>query len=757
MKIAIHNSKNLFWHTDICREQMDNFKKQVLLTNHKMERMISYILLIISIALLCVDAAATAFWSVERHILDIYSWLHVLLLIVPVAYLVVSYIMQNINIQNTTILSVINTFIICNVLMLCALVSAYNNKMDMMTVAYIVALFCIASLILLNNYEIFIIYSVSFFVYITGLVVTDVQLKDRLGSIMFLAILNILAIALTRIRYVSFAKEFMDNIIILKKNNELKQLTALLEATFNNIPDPIILKNTELEILYVNKAAEVFFGRSREEIRGTKCYALRNRNSACDKCVMGKIVNKIESSELVEEYEPISKIWTEQRSYPVIDDSEQVIKIIDHIRDITKQKKTEMELQRINSILRAQLEASLDGIVIVDENNHILSYNKRLITILKIPDSVLRDNDGEKLKKFVMKSIVDEGETNEFTRLSHSDLPDKSYEKIRMRSNRVLEVCSVPVVLPEYEAGGRVWYFRDVTDKEHIIGALKQSAEENERLLKESMQYDMLKSEFFANISHEFRTPINVLLGIIQLLNTMKIDGLCPENTEKTKRYLRIMKQNCYRLLRLTNNLIDMTRLDNGFFEVSLKNCNIVQIIEDITLSVASYIENKGISITFDTDIEEKIMAVDPDKLERIMLNLLSNAVKFTERDGSIYVNMSDKGDRIEISVKDTGIGIPEDKLNVIFERFRQVNNLLTREREGSGIGLSLTKNLVELLGGNIRATSKQGEGSEFIIQLPYRFVEGEVADKEDIYTNQSQVERIHIEFSDIYSIQNSI
>lgn len=393
----------------------------------------------------------------------------------------------------------------------------------------------------------------------------------------------------------------------------------------------------------------------------------------------------------------------------------------------------------------------------MDENDHILDYNKRLINILEIPESLLQDNDGEKLKKFVIKNIVSTEEVNELTKLYNNGMNDKSYKKIRLRSDRVLEVCSVQVALSDYETCGRVWYFRDVTDKECMIGALKQSAEENEKLLKESMKYDMLKNEFFANVSHEFRTPINVLLGVIQLMNTMKYDNLGLECTEKIMRYLRIMKQNCYRLLRLTSNLIDMTKLDNGYFEVSLKNCNVVQIIEDITLSVASYIENKGIRLTFDTDIEEKTMAVDPDKLERIMLNLLSNAVKFTEREGSIFVNVSDKEDGIEISVRDTGIGIPEDKLNVIFERFRQVNNLLTREREGSGIGLSLTKNLVELLGGNIRVKSKQGEGSEFIVWLPYSYVEGEAVDEDELYNNQSRVERIHIEFSDIYSIQNSI
>jgi len=111
------------------------------------------------------------------------------------------------------------------------------------------------------------------------------------------------------------------------------------------------------------------------------------------------------------------------------------------------------------------------------------------------------------------------------------------------------------------------------------------------------------------------------------------------------------MKQNCYRLLRLANNLIDITRIDSGFFEISLSNCNVVEVIEDITLSVAEYIRNKGISLQFDTDVEEKVIAIDADKIERIMLNLLSNAVKFTENQGSIYVNIKDKGESIEVSV----------------------------------------------------------------------------------------------------------
>ena len=127
--------------------------------------------------------------------------------------------------------------------------------------------------------------------------------------------------------------------------------------------------------------------------------------------------------------------------------------------------------------------------------------------------------------------------------------------------------------------------------------------------------------------------------------------------------------------------------------------------------------------------------------------------MKFTEQRGNITVSMHDKGKSIEISVKDTGIGIPEDKLNIIFERFRQVNSSLTRDHEGSGIGLSLTQHLVKLLGGNINVVSKVGEGSEFIIELPCIETNGEDLIEPVVYKDKSHVQRISIEFSDIYSM----
>lgn len=241
-------------------------------------------------------------------------------------------------------------------------------------------------------------------------------------------------------------------------------------------------------------------------------------------------------------------------------------------------------------------------------------------------------------------------------------------------------------------------------------------------------------------------------MSTIQLLNKYTEEKLIVSTEKDINKYLYIMKQNSYRLIRLVNNLIDMTKIDSGYLNAKMKNYNIVAVVEDITQSVADYIKTNGMEIIFDTDVEEKIIACDPDIIERIVLNLLSNAVKFSNQGSSILVNIKDKDTMIEVIVKDNGIGLESDKLEVIFERFAQVDKSLTRNHEGSGIGLSLVKSLVELIGGKITVESEYGKGSIFTIILPVVCVQI----NEDKY-NESEIEAVHvekvkIEFSDIYS-----
>lgn len=292
--------------------------------------------------------------------------------------------------------------------------------------------------------------------------------------------------------------------------------------------------------------------------------------------------------------------------------------------------------------------------------------------------------------------------------------------------------------------------FRDISSQKQIH-SLENKMKESEKNLDEAREFNKKMGEFLSNVSHEFKTPLNVIFSAIQILGLTKNVDLPTSFEVKLNKYLRLIKQNCYRLLRLVNNLIDLSKADSGYLKLNMRNYNIINIVENVTLSIVDYAENRDIELIFDTDTEEKIMAVDDEKIERIILNLLSNAIKFTPRGGQIIVNVKDSVKNVLISVKDTGIGIPDDKMQLIFERFGQVDKTLSRNHEGSGIGLSLVKSLVSMHAGIINVKSEYGVGSEFIINLPVKLVEEKEMKESFLY--RDKVEITNIEFSDIYDI----
>ncbi len=288
-------------------------------------------------------------------------------------------------------------------------------------------------------------------------------------------------------------------------------------------------------------------------------------------------------------------------------------------------------------------------------------------------------------------------------------------------------------------------YCKDFLNKKHILQNKQLLEAANQKL----MEYEKTRTDFFANISHELRTPLNVIYSAEQMLtNNLKNDDF---DKMKINKYIKMIKQNTYRLLRLINNLIDITKIDAASFKVELMNLDIVKIVEDISMSVADFIEYHGIKLTFDTEIEEKIIAFSPDSIERIMLNLLSNAVKHGNKNGSIFVSIFLELNNVCISVKDTGTGIPKDMCDLVFDRFIQVDTSLKRTSEGSGIGLSLVKSLIEMHGGTISVKSKCGEGSEFIIRLPNLTIPESDEKISFPQSEEKYINRINIEFSDIY------
>ncbi len=294
-----------------------------------------------------------------------------------------------------------------------------------------------------------------------------------------------------------------------------------------------------------------------------------------------------------------------------------------------------------------------------------------------------------------------------------------------------------------------------ISERDKQIDLLKKEIEKQDKFVKNLsrlydsvLEYDKNKTDFFSNIIHELKTPISVILGAIQLAES-KLQPPGGKENGLLKNY-RSIRQNCYRLIRLVNNLLDFTRLDSGFLKLNLSNCNIVWFVEEISQSVIPYAKQKNIEIIFDTQSEEIYTAVDMEKLERSVLNLLSNAIKFTGPSGSICVNTYAAEGKAFISVRDTGIGIPADKQQEIFNRFQQVGSELSRENEGSGIGLSIVKSFVEMHQGSIKLNSTQGEGSEFIIELPVRHVEQK---QEENMQDRSvkMAEAVNIEFSAVH------
>ena len=220
------------------------------------------------------------------------------------------------------------------------------------------------------------------------------------------------------------------------------------------------------------------------------------------------------------------------------------------------------------------------------------------------------------------------------------------------------------------------------------------------------------QNRFFTNISHEFRTPLTLILGPSkQILEQTKND--------KVREEVNLIYRNAKKLNMLANQLLDISRIEAGQMKLRTIEQDLLPVIKRIIYSFQSFAERKNILLNFDYDQEEIILYVDEDKIDKILSNILSNALKFTPNGGSVKVNVCIKGKAVEISISDNGIGIPREQLDKIFDRFYQVDNKLSKEYEGTGVGLALTKELVELYKGKIIVESEEGKGSVFKVILP--------------------------------------
>lgn len=275
-----------------------------------------------------------------------------------------------------------------------------------------------------------------------------------------------------------------------------------------------------------------------------------------------------------------------------------------------------------------------------------------------------------------------------------------------------------------------------IEEQSHIV------LEENDELERTLSNQE----KFFSFISHEFKTPLTVTMSAVQA-----IELICKnELSDIAKKYIKKIYQSSLQQVRLVNNLLDITRADAGYLKVNKKNMDIVRMTKLIIKSILVYANEKNVNIECSSSSKEIYLGIDDEKYERILLNLLSNAIKFSPIKGNIYVDIEENDGLVSITVKDEGPGIPEDKQKVIFERFGQVNNSLTRESEGTGIGLYIVNLLVNALSGEIKLESKLGQGSAFKVILPIEIVEEEDILKGNLM-DDGLVRTVNVEFSNVY------
>ncbi|MDR1915375.1 MAG: response regulator [Synergistaceae bacterium] len=287
----------------------------------------------------------------------------------------------------------------------------------------------------------------------------------------------------------------------------------------------------------------------------------------------------------------------------------------------------------------------------------------------------------------------------------------------------------VPLIQSNDEIGALSRAFKFMAEK---INNLIKEMQKYAKTLEEKNMYlnrlNELKDEFLANTSHELRTPINGIIGIVESM----IDGATGSLTEEQKYNLAIVSNSGKRLSNMINDILDFTKLKNKEIVLQIKPIDLKTIVDTVIVLSKPLIRGKSISLVNEIDSSMAVISADENRIQQILYNLIGNAIKFTEK-GQIRVSATIVDGMAAVSVEDTGIGIPEDKFDRIFESFEQADGSTAREYGGTGLGLSITKKIVELHGGTITVESRLGKGSKFTFTLPVSDIK-----REDIDHNAS-------------------
>lgn len=546
---------------------------------------------------------------------------------------------------------------------------------------------------------------------------------------------------------------------LMEKKKEIKKQKELLENIIENTSNGIYIYNRDKKELVMNEEAKKLFYQgdslnSLQDIYAAAKFYYEDGNivskedmPAC-RSLRGEIVN---GDKIIVKQQQSENIL-ECKSFPIYNDDGTVDAIITYTHNITelvnqnkviKQQKDQLEAI-INNMQEAIFVFDKDGKYIIKNN----VANKLLQTTVDTIDELYRV---KKLFHIDGSEVLPEEMPFHHAKFGKSIKGKIIYFELNGHKEYIV-INGVPII----DSNGNFLYgivsgllITDFFESQQNLKLAQEQLLKVEREKNETLEKALeMKDEFLSLVSHEFRTPINVISTAIQALNYIYGNEL----SDKVKEYLGTIRQNTFRQLRLVNNLLDITRANAGRIKINKKNIDIVFLTKAITESVYDYAAQKGVMVSLRSLFKKKIIGIDDEKYERIILNLISNAIKFTPEGKSISVTLRSVKDKICVEVKDNGIGIPQDKMDIIFDKFGQVDSSLSRQAEGTGIGLSLVKMFVNALGGSVSVKSTVGKGSTFTVLFPNEKVEEEdtVIKMENLINNRL-IEVTNVEFSDIY------
>jgi PAS domain S-box-containing protein len=477
------------------------------------------------------------------------------------------------------------------------------------------------------------------------------------------------------------------------------------------------------EMLYIGPAYEEIWGRSCESLYASPMSWMEALHPDDRERAHETFMRQLQGENIDSEYRistPDGKErWIRDRAFPIRDQGGKVIRIAGIAEEITERKQSEILLRRITDRLMLATRAGGVGTWSNDLVNSMVEWDEQMFRLYGIS----RNHFGSAYEAWQAEMHPDDrqrvNEENEATIRGEKEFdtefrvvwPDGSVHHIRALALVKRDDAGKAILLV-----GTNW---DITAQKHGAEALLQSnrqlEEETSRANQFALQADKAnaaKSEFLANMSHEIRTPMNGVLGMIELL-------LDTELTEEQRHYADIVRACSESLMEIINDILDFSKIEAKKLELETIDFNLQTLLDGLAAALAAQAQGKGIELLCMADPTVPVMLRgDPGRLRQILTNLVGNAIKFTEKGEVVIRATLEQGDEtdclLRFSVRDTGIGIPESKIGILFDKFTQVDTSTTRRFGGTGLGLAISKQLVEMMGGEIGVTSREEKGSEF-------------------------------------------